>query len=70
MYRRTNTGWEVEPVVSGQFWSGQEVLAVPAQSMGVYSVTYQPMVMTTPAQKHTVRERAAGPTAAEGWSKW
>ncbi|XP_037085539.1 hydrocephalus-inducing protein homolog [Pollicipes pollicipes] len=50
---KTNTAWEVVPVVSGEFWRGQEVLSVAAQSVGAYALTYRPMVMTPPGQKHT-----------------
>ena len=46
-------------MVSGQFWRGQEVLSVPAQSVGVLAVTYRPMAMTPPGHKHAVSQPAA-----------
>lgn len=51
---RTNSTWELKPLIEGEFFSGLGSFIVEAQSNAIYEVTYFPMSMCgTDGKKHT-----------------
>nr|CAH8857992.1 unnamed protein product [Trichobilharzia regenti] len=49
---RSNTDWQIKPVISGEQWSGSKIFEIPAQQTGVYELNYKPVTMTTDGAKH------------------
>ena len=51
---RTNSNWELKPLIEGDFFSGLGSFVVEAQSNAIYEVTYFPMSMCgSDGKKHT-----------------
>lgn len=59
---RTNSTWQLRPIVEGDYFQGLESFTVEAQSTSSYEVVYHPLTMTTTSavavtsdnkQKHT-----------------
>ena len=46
------TSWQLKPVIQNDYWSGPEVLAVPAGGQASYPVTYRPLSMSTAEKQH------------------
>ena len=46
------TPWQLKPVIQNDYWSGPEVLMVPAGAEASYSVTYRPLAMSTQEKQH------------------
>lgn len=42
----TSSNWQLRPVISNDFWSGQEFVQVPAGGSAEYSLMYKPLTMT------------------------
>jgi hydrocephalus-inducing protein len=51
---KTDACWNLRPIIEGDYWSGTDVLVVPAQTTQPYTVTYFPLAMTTCDEKHMV----------------
>lgn len=51
---RSLVDWELKPVFEGAYFSGPDVLEVPAGSTANYEVTYYPLTMTSDTNKHLV----------------
>ncbi|CAH8565959.1 unnamed protein product [Heterobilharzia americana] len=49
---RTNTDWQIKPIIDGEQWSGSKIIEIPAQQTGVYELKYKPVTMTTDGVKH------------------
>lgn len=49
---RSITPWQLKPVIQNDYWSGPEVLAVPAGAEAAYSLTYRPLSMSTAEKQH------------------
>ena len=51
---RTNTSWDLKPMIEGEYFSGLETFVVEAQSTMAYEVTYFPMAMCgSDGKKHS-----------------
>ncbi len=46
------TPWQLKPVIQNDYWSGPEVLTVPAGAEAAYAITYRPLSMSTPEKQH------------------
>jgi len=46
--------WDLKPIIEGAYFSGPDVLEVPAGSTVTYEVTYYPLTMTSDMHKHLV----------------
>lgn len=46
------TPWLLKPVIQNDYWSGAEVLAVPAGGEASYLITYRPLSMSTAEKQH------------------
>ena len=46
------TPWQLKPVIQNDYWSGPEVLAVPAGAEVSYAITYRPLSMSTQEKQH------------------
>jgi hydrocephalus-inducing protein len=51
---RTDVDWKLRPMIEGDYWSGPDVVVVRAQTTHPYQLTYCPLAMTTPENKHVV----------------
>jgi hydrocephalus-inducing protein len=51
---RTNSSWELKPLIEGEFFSGLESFVIEPQSSASYEVIYHPLTMTSveSKQKH------------------
>lgn len=58
---KSNTSWLLRPIIDGEYWSGPETLAVEPGQARHYELTYQPLTMTTDAQKHQVSQNCRIP---------
>ena len=48
----TVTAWEIKPVIQNDYWTGPELLIVPAKGEASYTVTYHPLSMSTETKLH------------------
>jgi len=46
------TPWQLKPVIQNDYWSGPEVLMVPAGQEAAYVITYRPLSMSTQEKQH------------------
>lgn len=46
------TPWQLKPVIQNDYWSGPEVLMVPAGAEAAYAITYRPLSMSTQEKQH------------------
>ena len=46
------TPWQLKPLIQNDYWSGPEVLMVPAGAEAAYAITYRPLSMSTPEKQH------------------
>lgn len=46
------TPWQLKPVIQNDYWSGPEVLAVPAGAEASYTIMYRPLSMSTQEKQH------------------
>nr|XP_033799169.1 hydrocephalus-inducing protein homolog isoform X3 [Geotrypetes seraphini] len=44
---RTNSSWNLRPIIEGEHWTGSDSIIVDAQQNKSYEITYQPLTMTT-----------------------
>ncbi|KAL3313262.1 hypothetical protein Ciccas_008136, partial [Cichlidogyrus casuarinus] len=56
LINRSNLAWLLKPVIEttavGDYWTGAEVFEVPQQQQRTYSLTYNPLTMTSDGKKH------------------
>lgn len=50
---KTNSNWELRPLIEGEFFTGIEVFSIEPQTTKSYEITYLPLTMTQDAKKHT-----------------
>jgi len=43
----TDGAWNIKPVLDNDFWTGPEILEIPAGKTGTYTLSYTPLLMTT-----------------------
>ena len=46
------TPWQLKPLIQNDYWSGPEVLTVPAGAEAAYAITYRPLSMSTQEKQH------------------
>jgi len=51
---KTTLDWDLKPIIEGAYFSGPDVLEVPAGATVNYEVTYHPITMTIENNKHLV----------------
>ena len=51
---KSTVDWDLKPIIEGTYFSGADVLQVPAGSTVSYEVTYNPLTMTSDSSKHLV----------------
>ncbi|XP_030060864.1 hydrocephalus-inducing protein homolog [Microcaecilia unicolor] len=44
---RTNSSWNLKPIIEGEHWTGHDSIIVDAQHNKPYEITYQPQIMTS-----------------------
>jgi hydrocephalus-inducing protein len=49
---KTNSIWEIKPVIEGEYFSGIESITVEPQSIKAYDIVYSPLSMTLEGKKH------------------
>eukprot|EP00079_Xenopus_tropicalis_P024447 XP_012817094.1 PREDICTED: hydrocephalus-inducing protein homolog isoform X1 [Xenopus tropicalis] len=52
LINKTNQAWNLHPVIDGEQWTGQDIIAVEAQQNKPYEITYRPITMTSEGKKH------------------
>jgi len=55
---KSSVDWDLKPVIEGAYFSGPDVLEVPAGATVTYEVTYYPLTMTSDTNKHLVSQLA------------
>lgn len=50
---KTNSVWEIKPIIEGEYFSGLETLMIEPQSTKAYDIVYAPLSMTLDGKKHT-----------------
>lgn len=48
----TMTAWEIRPIIQNDYWTGPELLVVPAKGQASYTLTYHPLSMSTETKLH------------------
>jgi len=51
---KSTVDWDLKPIVEGAYFTGPDVLEVPAGAAVQYEVTYHPLTMTSDTSKHLV----------------
>jgi len=51
---KSTVDWELKPIIEGAYFSGPDMLEVPAGTTVTYEVSYYPLTMTTENNKHLV----------------
>ena len=46
------TPWQLKPVIQNDYWSGPEVVTVPAGGEAGYALTYRPLSLSTQEKQH------------------
>ena len=53
LFNRTNTAWEIKPIIDGDFFTGLDSFQVEPQASYSYELTYAPITMTLDGKKHS-----------------
>lgn len=51
---KSNSVWNLRPIIAGDYWCGADAFVVPAQTTLAYELTYCPLSMTIDDEKHVV----------------
>eukprot|EP00955_Chlamydomonas_euryale_P115431 366348-Chlamydomonas_euryale.AAC.12 len=52
LHNASSSAWSLRPVLSNEFFSGPELVEVPAGGKVMYAVTYRPLTMSVAGQPH------------------
>lgn len=53
IFNKTNSRWDLRPIIEGDYFSGLESFSIESQSSKSYDIQYAPLTMTIDGKRHT-----------------